>query len=353
MSEVISAFQYYLSRYPENEQTISYLHSVSGGNFNILRERIAEAPEYERNLHRAHPAKTGCFFKPVANAPKIVVLGNCQGPNIAMALSSICAVPISTCGLEIMSIDTDRSEMMKIIEDAQYIVSCKTYNDIYKDLSAESLRNRLGVPIIEYSPIHFTGIHPDIIVVGKYGKRIIGPIGDYNSKIILSAFCRGMSTQECLESFNEETYRKAQYFEQFSLSARTMLEREAALGEYGLKIGEWFIEEVKNSPLLYSINHPTSSVFIRFASEILDLIDMPRRMVPSEIVQNTLHGQVIWPVDQEISGHHNISYDSGPLYWSNGVALDREEFIWRSYKSYSSIGKDLILDALRDEIITF
>ncbi|WHO39986.1 WcbI family polysaccharide biosynthesis putative acetyltransferase [Sphingobium sp. AP49] len=353
MSNVISAFQYYFGRYPENEDVIASHEGMSGGNFDAMRENFSLSEEYRQNYFTVTKPRNGTFFRPMQDGVKICVLGNCQGPNIAMAIASLAQAPVSVCGLEIMDFSETSGEMASIIKDADYVVACKTYNENYKSVSPDYIRSEYGKKTFEYSPVHFTGLQPDILVLGHYGQRIRGPLGDYNSRVVLSAFCRGMTVSECVGAFNEDTYQRAAYFAEFGWSRDTMLQREAALDEDGLRIADWFLDNIRRTPLLYSVNHPNSRVFAHFAQLILSKIGVPARRMPVDMIPNTLASQVIWPVAPELARANGVGYDTDLAYWCNNVMLNLDEMVWRSYKTYETLGRDFLIEAMGERAINF
>lgn len=354
MSYVSWAYQYYLGRYPESISAKDWHEYNSGGDFAAMRDALTDSDEYRiSGLFSTPKPRIGTFFHPQENSPKICVLGNCQGPEIAKAIAAMATVPISVCGLEIMDIAHTRNEMIDLIRSADHIVSCKVYSEEYSDISCEIIREKYKKDVIEFSPIHFTGVHPDMIVLGAYGKRVQSPIGDYNSRIILSAFISGMSQLETADLFREETYERSGYFNEFGWSETTMIEREEKLGENGVRIAEWFLREVKQTPLLYTVNHPAPTVFGKFAEKILDHVGISRRNAAVNLAGDKLSTDVIWPVEPEVAARHGIAYDTAPLYWKGGVALTREEFVWRSFKSYATIGNEFLIDAIGPRRLNF
>jgi hypothetical protein len=352
MSYVPWAYQYYLARYPEDQNAVAWNENISQRRFDLMREHITASDEYKLSggLFSVPPSKPGTFFAPRSRGPKICVLGNCQGPGIARAIAAIAAEPVSVCGIEIMEIAQTRDDMIGLVQGADYIIVCKVQNPEYKDVAPETIRETYGKDVMEFSPVHFTGLQPDIVVLGSFGKRIMSPLGGYNSRIILSSFLSGLRQDACVEAFNSENFERAGYFREFELSTKTMFAREKDLAN-GIRIADWFLDEIRRTPLLYTMNHPMSRVFVQFAAQVLDRIGIARHKVLPEFIANPLSGDVIWPVDSIIAQANGIGYDTLPLYWKNSVPLPRDEFIWRSYKAYESIDLAFLREAAGDQIV--
>jgi len=351
-SDVIAAFQYYLGRYPEDQAAFDWHQEKTGGKLDRLREIFGNSDEFRQGISNPTRSSIGTFFAPRTNAPKICVLGNCQGPNIAMAISAISKQAVSVCGLEIMDVSNRLNEFERIIADSDYVVACQVFNEKYRPLSPDAIRKKFGKPVLEYSPVHFTGLHPDMLVLGNYGQRIRSPLGDYNSRIVLSAFVNGLSQAQTVEQFNRSVYARAHYFEEFEWSTKVMTEREGKFaGENGITIADWFLPEVLRAPLLFTINHPNSRVFERFARLILDRVGVERHDVPSELIPNALASGAIWPVDPIIAEANGASYSTKLTYWANNVPLPLDEFIWRSFQAYEQLGTEVLGEAMGAAVI--
>ncbi|GEM_PF-4446358 len=353
MSDILSAYQYYLGRYPEQDGEKQWSLANENSSLMHVRDMVTQSEEYRHKAFRCATQWGGTFFAPRANAPKICVLGNCQGPNIAMALAAIADEPLSIVGLELMNIAAQRDQILSFVLDADYVIACKVYSDEYMDVSADVMRSRYGNRVIEYSPVHFTGVHPDIFILGGYGQRVRSAMGDYNSRIVLSAYLSGMDSSQCESLFNEDIFGRADYFQEFGRSAAEMVHREEQLDDDSIKIADWFLTEVKNSPLLYTVNHPNSRVFEHFAKLILKKIGITARDVALEHVPNSLSGATVWPMDPVIGRAIGATYQTSPCYWSNNIPMPADEFIWRSFKAYEQFDKNLMAQAMGDRIIAF
>jgi hypothetical protein len=350
-SDVTAAFQYYLGRYPEDDDAHDWHHRKSGGQLDRLRDILGDTDEFRRNVETTVRSSPGTYFAPRPNAPKICVLGNCQGPNIAIAIAALAAQPVSVCGLEIMDVGNRRAEFERLISDADYVVACQVFNDIYKPVSASHIRTHIGKRVLEYSPVHFTGLHPDMLVLGSYGQRILSPLGDYNSRITLSAYLNGLNESQAADQFTQAVYERAHYFHEFEWSTNTILQREGALDEDGIRIADWLLPTIREKPLLYTMNHPNSRVFERFAVQILDRIGIEHRPLPIELIPNTLSTAAIWPVDPIIAEANGTCYNTSHTYWANNVALPLDEFIWRSFRAYDQIESETLSDAMGKRVI--
>ncbi|MGE6693718.1 WcbI family polysaccharide biosynthesis putative acetyltransferase [Sphingobium limneticum] len=353
MTDTLSAFQYYLGRYPESHDVSDWLEKTSEGSFLRMREALGQSDEFRSRDNTVAKPRQGTFFAPRPDAQKICVLGNCQGPNIAMALAALSKEPLSVSGLEIMDLPNCRPEMLKLVQDADTVVACAVFNPAYTDVAPETIRTAYGKRVLEYSPIHFTGFHPDILILGHFGERIRCPMGDYNSRIVLSAYLAGLSPEEASRQFNRDVYERAGYFNEFHWSSDTMMTREDRLGPDGIRIGEWLLSTIKTTPLLYTVNHPNSHVFVEFAARILDKLGISRIATAAELVGNSLMGSARWPIDPIIAEAHGTWYSTPPVYWADNVPMPVEEFAWRSYLAYDCHDRQLLVDGMGERAIAF
>jgi hypothetical protein len=349
--DLISLYQRYFGRYPEDSSVMDFHSTRSGGDYQSLRRGLLLSNEYKKHVFDAVPSRGGTFFSIIPDAPKICVLGNCQAPNIARAVAAIAQEPVSVCGLEIMDVFQSAPEMVQLVKGADFVIPCQTYSKEYDVLSVDTIKNEYKKVTYEYSPIHFTGLHPDILTLGSFGKRIQSPLGDYNSRIILSSYINSLTEAKCVESFRTDTYERAGYFYEFGWSTDTLLRREEALGDGGIRIAAWFVDEIKRAPLLYTVNHPTSRVFVKYAQLVLDAVGLKYRSVPAELVNNSLANDVFWPIDSAFSEKNGVKYSTEAVFWRNNVSFSLDEFVWRSYRAYQQIGAEALRVAMDERVI--
>ena len=350
MSEIHWAFQYYFGRYPDPAAQDFFRHNGIA-SADTIRDTLSQSAENAGNLHGSRRFQGGTFFQWNVGAQKVCVLGNCQAPGIARAIAHFAQQPLSVAGLEIMSISNYRAEILAVTESADVILACKTYSPEYSALSAATLRERYKKRVIEYSPLHFCGLHPDISILGTFQRRLLCPLGAYNSAIILSSYLHGLTELECLRVFNEATYRAAGFYTEFTRSENEFYRREELLQGESVRIASWFFDELKRTPLLLNVNHPTSSVFAQYAARFLDLMDLEVADQAPDTLPNLLTTDAIWPVLPEIAQEHHLTYKSAPIFWQNMVALSLEEFVRGSYKSYEKCDAAELRYAAGDRLI--
>jgi hypothetical protein len=321
---------------------------LAPGSSAELRSAIynsGEASQFRHTLARSYPSS---YISWAPNAPKICVLGNCQGPNIAKALTAVSRAPLSTCGLEIMAFNSNKDAFFKAIDSADYVVACKTYSADFEEISIDALRLRRPNCVLEYSPIYFEGLHPDIIYLGSRGNRVYSPIGDYNSRITLAGYLAGHGVKDTIDFFNEQTYADSSFFDVFAKSEQEFRRRESVLGPDSVLFSDLFFSKIRDVPLLYSVNHPTSELLIDIAKIILDRLGFRSVNVSPSLFSNTLSDNVIWPIPEEFTVHHGLRYRTNAAFSLNQSAINLEEFIWRSHQIYGAVSRDLLTACARE-----
>lgn len=252
-------------------------------------------------------------------------------------IAAICQSDISISAFEIMSIAGLREEIAAAVEAADFIFTCKTYSPDYADLTPDRLRGASKARVIEYSPIYFGGLHPDLCYIGGQQDRVHSPVGDYNSKIVFGSFAKGLSWEDCLKQFSDENYRKIGYYAAFERSREEWRNREYALDYDRVTFYNWFFQNIRSRPLLMSVNHPSAALLIEMARAFCQAINFKYATVHENTVPNLLMNNVIWPIADEIAAEHGISYSTGYTYWYSGIPVSLRDFIWRSYQKYSLI----------------
>ncbi|HWX48968.1 MAG TPA: WcbI family polysaccharide biosynthesis putative acetyltransferase [Roseomonas sp.] len=351
-TDVDWAWQHHLGRRPGAEETAAALEAA-GGDAAALHEAAFSHPEAvaRATLPPMQPAWKFHLWRP--GAARLLVLGNCQAPNLARAVGWLSQREVSIAGLDITAFRRNREEFLRAAEGADVILAPATSAAEFAEISVEALRGAGRAEVVPYVPVHFAGLFPDITYLGARGERVLSPIGDYNSRIVVRSFLRGLDPAACLAAFNVETYAEQGHFAAFAAAEREWERRESRLGADGLSLRAWFFAEIRERPLLYSTNHPTGDFFAEFARQFGRRIGLPCATGSSHGCPNTLAYGATWPIPAELAAHHGLRY-STPLVWSNNAyLLGAEEFVWRSYRIYARHDRAVLEEAARSRGIVF
>lgn len=331
-SDVRWAYKYYLGRAPDDRAAIEYHMAVHGWDRDKLRRAFFNSQEAANQEY--FPISTGewCLWRP--GKPKVVIAGNCMGTNLARAAAA--QADISVYGFDVLNFPDKEDDLLVYLDEADFIV-LPILGEDFGQLESSRARERYGAKIAFYSLPFFKGVHPDLTYLGDRGSRIRSPIGDYHSGVVLRDFLNDVPMQHCLDNFCRTGLNALRPKEIYRTSRDEFLRREA---NADIRIGDWFFRQIRKTPLLYTINHPTAEVFLEITRRGLRHFGLRcTKPVPS-LVQNTLSANVIWPVYRDVAQEVGLRYHSEPLFYADNHAMPLAEFVWRSYELYNRADRD-------------
>jgi hypothetical protein len=297
--------------------------------------QITDKPNHSTGLQYA--VKPGISL---INSVKIVA--NCHCLPLADAFA-LCVPGASTDFIDINFAQTpDTKARTAQLEPASagQIVYTQPISDQFGELATASLRQRLGADgVVTFTNIHFTGMHPDITYLGQMGARLQSFFGDYHSKLVLFCHVSGRSIDDCIRMFTGTTYQKLGYFDAFRLSSNELMAREKGID---IQFAEQFLAMARQAPTLYTVNHPTGSVFLALAEAMATYCDLPFVRFDPAMFQNHLSINYIWPVYDAIAEHNGLAFRSAPYFVARAQrtsrAISLPEFVAGCYAAYTAVG---------------
>jgi hypothetical protein len=276
---------------------------------------------------------------------KILLIANCHVEPIGWFLSShhevekILTIPIHLAGTK--RFEQYQNEFTNFYDPNEYVVLTFHNNDSYGKFSFKEL-SLLNSRVYTITNLFFSGLHPDITYCGGSGRRIQSPLGDYHSKIILYSYLTNKSTDNCIKSFNQKFYEEFKYFDEYDNSSNELIRRDAI---NSIKFAEEFLETVKISPSLFTVNHPVGNIFQEFSISIASKLGLNLKRWPTSMIPNHLSNSTWWPIYPEFSDHFHLKYKTPFIFkqpFNRGRRLlSLEDFVLSSYKIYSE--KDSII----------
>jgi Flp pilus assembly protein TadD len=275
---------------------------------------------------------------------KILLLGNHQARALAAAW---CAMrpgdDVAVHELETLNGDAPtRSRVSRQIQLADIIVHHPLGNDVAAGRTAALLQDSKAVRVC-VPMIRFTGLQPDIVMLGPSQDRFPGPMGAYHSRIALTEFLSGHSEGDALASFESaERYGRLGYFGEFDRSAAELASRDALCHVPGTPI---LMKYVHDRPTLYTVDHPTNVIFKDLVTATLDQLGLDHGDVDPEYLPVTHAGGVVWPPSPLIHAHHGLRFPPARFIQAGSGArrlLSIEDFVWESYECYRE-GKEKLL----------
>jgi hypothetical protein len=282
-------------------------------------------------------------------------------PSKAIVISNCQCLPLA-CALTVMSTDTvfdfwsvhlpapdARARTIaefvaKTRQDYDLIVSIPLSND-YLDLSSARLRETFdGIPVVTISNIYFAGLHPDLCYIAGPGDRIVqGPLGDYHSRLALYAFLKGMSETEAASLFRNDVYERLGFYNVYATSLNELIRRDAGID---VPVTALLPGILRRFLAFYSVNHPTSAVFVHYARQIVDYLagkglghasGLPLSPMFNE---GSLAHSAIFPIYPEIARRHGIPMFGSYTFKPPGDRrnpLQLERFLQREYAALRDV----------------
>jgi hypothetical protein len=281
---------------------------------------------------------------------KIAIIANCQTQAISnyMRIISGCSeivnVPAHLLGTE--QYGKAITKLKDLINDENALIFTFNLGERFGEISTQKLKAVAKARVFTITNLFFSGFHPDITYLGSMGKRILSPLGDYHSKIILNSFTSGFSEAETFALFNGKTYKDLGFFEEFDKSKNELLARDKSSD---IQFGEEFLRLVQSKPSLYTMNHPTPEVLYKFACKLCEYAGIPYSEFPSNFFTNYLSTAAWWPVYKEIAEYHEANI-ALPMVFKQpdsrgGNVLSLTQFIGRSFIRYKEVGSEIIKEA--------
>lgn len=299
-SDVFYAFKFLLGRLPESQ--LVYDDKIRLASTYELIDEIVSSDEFKHNhilkslisIRRKPKGLEELQVSSSGNKINILVLSGCQGRMIADLLqagggfSYVENAYLSDAQLEEFVQSQGKShEMLLSWADVIYTQKAGVY-EVLNSNEDHSHKTKL-MPLIEYA-----GLQPDLcnLVDTRTGAAIVGPMGEYQSLILTSAYFAGISWEQALDAFNENIYSRFGFDEIVSASKARILDIEHITG-YPLQsmskrwdgTGKW----------MRTYNHPKKLVLADLVRFALDKEGISPRPNFDEYVIDDLADNADWP----------------------------------------------------------
>lgn len=327
-SDVRWAYKYYLGRDPEDAGVIDFYVEATKGLIDTLRGALFDSEEAQENAGCFSPQGEFCIWRP--GRKKILIIGNCIGPNLGRTLAAM--ADASIYAIDILRTAATPLAISPFIDDADYVLA-PNLGEEFGLLAGKALRDRLGDRLAFYTLTFFAGVHPDVTYLGVRGKRFHSPLGDYYSRIVVRSFVRNQSSNDCRRLFLDSSLAEGDYRRAYAESVEEYLRRE---GDSDIRISDWLFKEIRQQPLLYTVNHPTTAVLTEIARNACLWFGLGWVLPVPVLTSNDLSRDIIWPVHRVVAMQVGLEYSTQDVFWVNRYVMDLDEFIWRSYRLYAN-----------------
>lgn len=272
----------------------------------------------------------------------ISLIGNCQASALAAVLRRSKHIKCSNLvDVNLMGSQSYAGEVFSLYGCDNHVLS-QSMSDEFNEVSWTKLTEKFREKLIGYTNIYFSGLHPDLTYFGKRGLRVVGPLGDYHSRIVLAGFLQGRSPDECRAAFGCKTYDSLGYFSHFVDSAAELKRRDET---NQIKFSSHFVELTQSFLTMLSVNHPALITIVELARMMEAFFSDKCSVLTASVCSYPLATGPVWPLYPEIREHNQLPYETAFLFYPQegaGPALTLEEFVLASYASYEKQGRDVL-----------
>lgn len=283
----------------------------------------------------------GRFRSESEGAPRLCVIGNCQGPEIARHLACITGLPVTGRDVTHYS-QAGRAAWLADCDEAELIVTIPLSNR-FDGLQVSQLQARYPGRVRVMNAPFFEGLFPDVVFLGEMGRRLPGPM-DGHSKLTLRSYLRGDTVERCVLSFAPASLEQQGYFAAWQASKQELIRRDA---EVDIPLGDVFFEHVRTVPLLLTVNHPTTVLYRMICKEICRTLGLEHRDIPLASMATAQAYWPVWPIFDALAEHHRLAYRTPQLFAREHEAWSLPHFVGRSFEFYHRLGREPLLAALR------
>jgi hypothetical protein len=262
---------------------------------------------------------------------KFRIHGNCQVSSIADSLRLLYSSP----EVQIFHVDTSPDGLFKHFSNIDpnegfiEIIHDSLLSVIHATPNATEL---LPSKFLTIPTITFSAFHPDTqYIFHSTGVVKNGLNGDWNSRIAIIGYLRGLTAEQTIELFNQDSFQSLGYLDDWNGSAKALLE---AFANCGLDGNQWLRRMATHGVFMHGINHPLPIAIFELMKQFAEAnLPTPDRAVAGAEQYLTDHlSHIVWPAYPEIAAILGLE---GTYLWRDGSQYaDLRTFIESSFQHW-------------------
>jgi hypothetical protein len=284
---------------------------------------------------------------------KALVISNCQCLPISSWLTALSAETMfDFWGVHLIAPAEREIAITQFVTKAKKeydLIICIPLTDDFLELSTARIHDTFGgIPLITISNIYFSGLHPDLTYVGGLAQRILGPLGDYHSRLALFGFLRGWTPVETAALFCGSVYRDIGYYDEYAVSMAEMKERDKAVD---VPVSKDLEHLLRKAMCLFSVNHPSSTLLAPYCNEIVRYLEdrgLGRHSglpIDPSLCADSLANNAIFPIYPEIATYHGVAQLGSYVFKALGTRINPmnlRAFLAGEFKAFSDVGAEAL-----------
>lgn len=287
---------------------------------------------------------------------RVLSLGNCQAEHHAQ----LARIALQDCSADYilvhMANDPERAAEVEAFLDSaegRYdLIFGFDLQDKWGPVSRTALEARYGRDRLFYIPnLTFLGPHPDMTSLGGLGARVIGPLGNYHSRIAVGAWLAGVDLDTTLRLFTGGGFERLNYFARFDAALAEFRRREQTAD---FSFAGTMMAHMRDQIGFFTQNHPTPAMFTTFMADLREALVRAGRARSSGVTLDSgyIHQSLVEfgsaPIFPEIAEAAGFRHGGGRDYLlprlGGGYPIPLKEFIARSFQSYDRTGRDVVME---------
>jgi hypothetical protein len=245
---------------------------------------------------------------------KFRIHGNCQVGSIADSLRLL----YQTEDVQSFHVDTSAHGLLNHFSKVQ---STDGFVEIIHDslLSVikahPSVAELVPVKFLTLPSITFSAFQPDTqYIFNENGVVKNGLQGDWNSRITITGYLRGLSPRQTEELFNLGTFRALGYLDDWNESAQFLID---SFQKCGLNGTNWMRRMASHGVFMHGINHPSPIAIFELVKQFVSVhLPPPDHEIAGAEQYLTDHlSHIVWPVYPEIAATLGLE---GTYLWREG-----------------------------------
>jgi hypothetical protein len=245
---------------------------------------------------------------------KFRIHGNCQVGSIADSLRLL----YQTEDVQSFHVDTSAHGLLNHFSKVQ---STDGFIEIIHDsllsvINAHpSVADLVPLKFLTLPSITFSAFQPDTqYIFNENGVVKNGLQGDWNSRITITGYLRGLSPRQTEELFNLGTFRALGYLDDWNESAQFLID---SFQKCGLNGTNWMRRMASHGVFMHGINHPSPIAIFELVKQFVSVhLPPPDHEIAGAEQYLTDHlSHIVWPVYPEIAATLGLE---GTYLWREG-----------------------------------
>jgi hypothetical protein len=257
-------------------------------------------------------------------AMKVALLGNCQVHGLREGLA--CHPGLDVTAFEVWRLTSEDHARFDPLE-WDFVLS-QPLSMYYQAMSRTNLRSS-STPCAFIHNLYFDGLCPDATYVGPPGKRVVGPMGDYHSSIIVDAFKADVDASEAARRLLED----GSGFDTMSGWKASFEELKRRETEVDVPFAIDLELLARQRRTFWTFNHPEVSLLVEYARCIVSKVF---NRAPELIKQpkDDLKINGIWPIYPWVRSALDLPFGGETQFEIRGRPLTAADFVEFSYRAY-------------------